>query len=390
MKALNFKPLEALMDHLTSWRIPGNSVVITLNNKEVFSYSSGYASLEEKIPMDRDKIINIYSSSKVLTATAGMQLVEKGLLDLDAPLYDYIPEYREMYLTNGEKAKKPITIRHLFTMTAGFHYDRNVEAFKKSRVETEGRMETLKVIRNLAKEPLMSDPGERYRYSFCHDVLAAVIEVISGKKYRDYVKENIYAPLDMQRSFFHNDDIRHLMAEQYLYENSDEKDIVKLQNDERNGKDGKIVNVGKEVGLIFGPEYDSGGAGVITTVSDYSKFTSALANWGVGQDGERILNKASVELLRTPQLPHTHLYTYHPHPPLLGYAYGLGVRVMEDLALAKSKGRIGEFGWNGAAGSAVIIDPEIGLSVFYAHHMINPQEEYFMPRLRNTVYDCLK
>jgi len=386
---MNFKPLENLLDHLTSWRIPGNSIIVNMAGEDVFSYSSGYASLEGKIPMDSDKIINIYSSSKVLTAVAALQLYEKGEFKLDDPLYDFIPEYGEMYLKNGEKAKKPITLRHLFTMSAGFNYDRNAPAFVKSRLITEGRMETLAVIRNLAHDPLDFEPGEHYQYSFCHDVLAAVVEVISGKKYRDYVQENIYNPLEMKSSFFHNDHVRHLMAEQYCYENSNETDLVKLQNSP-DGDEGKIVNVGKEVGLIFGPEYDSGGAGVITTVSDYSKFTTALANWGIGQTGERILKRETIELLRTPQHPHTHLYTYHPHPPLLGYAYGLGVRVMEDIKLAKSTGRVGEFGWNGAAGSAVIIDPEINLSVFYAHHMINPQEEYFMPRLRNTVYDCIK
>ncbi|MBR5479876.1 MAG: beta-lactamase family protein [Clostridia bacterium] len=375
---MNFKALSELMDHLTSWRIPGNSIVVTKDGKDVFSYSSGYASLEEKIPMDPHKIINIYSSSKMLTCAAALKLYEKGEFKLDDPLYDFIPEYGEMYLKNGEKAKKHITLRHLFTMSAGFNYDRNAPAFEKSRIMTEGRMDTLTVIRNLADEPLEFEPGEHYQYSFCHDVLAAVVEVVSGKKYRDYVKENIYNPLEMKESYFHNDKVRDRMAEQYCYEDGEGQN------------DGKIVNVGKEVGLIFGPEYDSGGAGVITTVSDYSKFTTSLANWGVGANGARILNKETVELMRRSHFNNEHHFKYHPNKALLGYGYGLGVRVMEDLKLSNSSGRLGECGWNGAAGAIAIIDPEINLSVFYSHHMINCQEDYCAPKIRNTVYDCIR
>ena len=386
---MNFSALKNFMDHLTSWRIPGNSISVRMHNQEVFSYSSGYADIEEKIPFDENKIINIYSTSKVLTATATLQLYEKGLFLLDDPVYEFLPEYRDMYLKNGEKAKNAITMRHLFTMSAGLHYDRTVPAFAKAREITSGKMDTRTVIKCLAEEPLCFEPGEKYAYSFCHDVLAAVVEVISGQKFRDYVKENIFMPLDMQNSFFHNEAVRDRMAEQYIFENSDETDIVKLQNTASSHLDGKITNIGKDVGLIFGPEYDSGGAGVITTVADFSKFASALANNGVGPSGARIIAGSTIDLMRTEQLSKEMLYTNHPWPPLKGYAYGLGVKTLADKALSGSTGNLGEFGWSGAAGSTLIADPGIGLSVFYAQHMLNPQEEYYQPRVRNLAYTCI-
>lgn len=194
---MDFTALQQFMEHLTAWRIPGNAVSVCLNGREVFSGQSGYADVEKKIPMTPEHYINIYSCSKVATVTAALQLYEQGRFRLDDPLYEFIPEYREMYVAHPDgvrRAENPITLRHLFTMT-----------------------------------------------------------------------------------------------------------------------------------------------------------------W----------------------------------PQLNGYGYGLGVRTLVDQVASGSTGNLGEFGWGGAAGATVLIDPQIGLSVFYAHHMLNPQESYYQPRLRNVVYDCL-
>jgi len=155
-----------------------------------------------------------------------------------------------------------------------------------------------------------------------------------------------------------------------------------------NKTDGCVINVGKAVAHTFGDEYDSGGAGITTSVEDYSRFVSALANWGVGANGERILAKSTVELMRTNQLNAEQLKNFK-WSQLKGYGYGLGVRTLIDKAASGSTGNLQEFGWGGAAGATVLVDPQIGLSVFYAHHMLNPQEEYYQPRLRNVVYTCI-
>ena len=110
---MDFTLLKDLMNRLTAWRIPGNSVSVCLNGKEVFSYQSGFSDLENRIPMTPDRLFNIYSCSKVTTVTAALQLYERGLFLLDDPLYDFLPAYREMYVKdeNGglTKAKNPIT-----------------------------------------------------------------------------------------------------------------------------------------------------------------------------------------------------------------------------------------------------------------------------------------
>ena len=389
---MDFTDLKDFMDRLTAWRIPGNSISLCMDGKEIFSYSSGYADMENKIPMSPDKLVNIYSCSKVATVVGALQLYEKGYFLLDDPIYEFIPEYK--YVTvkeeNGEirKAKRPITMRNLFTMTSGLTYNSRTPGFDKAREITQGRMDTLTVAKCMASDPLVFDPGDRWLYSLSHDVLAAIVEVISGKKFRDYMKENIFDPLGMNETFYHNEGVRDKMAEQYNFRVSDETDIVKLQMSVHEADGGYHENVGKGVGLVYGSEYDSGGAGITTSINDYSKFCAALARFGLGANGERILSKGTVELLRTNQLSPERLKEYR-WGQVMGYGYGLGVRTMNDKALSGSNGSYGEFGWGGAAGATVLADPETGLSYFYAHHMHNPQEPYYQPRLRNVVYNCL-
>lgn len=388
---MNFDYMKQYMDSLTDWIIPGNSIVVYKDNQKVFSYQSGWSSVEEKIKMNGRELLNIYSCSKVATVVAALQLFEQGKFLLSDPLYEFIPEFRNMYVKqeNGDvkKAENPITMRNLFTMTAGFSYDLELPAFQKARELTGGKMNTVETIRCLAEEPLQFEPGTHWEYSLGHDVLAAAVEVISGKRFSQYMKENIFARLDMQETWYHvTPEQEDRIAGQYLYE-VEEKNFVNLQK-QAVRQEGVLKNVGKAVSYRFGPEYDSGGAGITTSMDDYAKFAAALANGGTGLTGEKILSRATVDFLRTNQLTGSPLLDFN-WPQLVGYGYGLGVRTMIDRAKAGSNGPIGEFGWCGAAGASVLVDPDNKLGVFYAHHMLNPQEEYYQPRLRNVLYACL-
>lgn len=389
---MKFDAMRDLMDRLTAWRIPGNAASIWKDGQEVFSYQSGYADLENKIPMTPDHYINIYSCSKVTTVTAALQLYEKGYFLLDDPLYEFIPAFKEMYIkgADGElkRAENPITLRHLFTMTSGLTYNSNTPAFAKARELTDGKMDTLKVIECLAQDPLSFEPGTKWQYSLSHDVLAAVVEVISGRKFRDYVQENLFDPLGMTKSMYHNEPVLDQMAQQYRYVNSPEQNLVSLQFSGGNTADGYVENVGKRASLIFGSEYDSGGAGITTTVNDYVKLAVALAGGGLGTTGERILSSGTVELLKANQLNDVQLKDFL-RPKWYGYGYGLGVRTLMDKGRSGSTGSLGEFGWGGAAGASVYVDTELNLAMFYAHHMLNPQEDYYQPRVRNVLYQSI-
>lgn len=392
---MDFSNLECFLDDLAERHVPGNAVTVYLGGEKVFSHASGYADLERQEPMTADHYINIYSCSKVTTVTAALQLLEQGKILATDPLYSYVPEYRDMYIKTkqGEsvKAKNPILVRDLFTMTAGLSYDCDTPAFKKARELTGGRMDTDVVARCLALDPISFEPGTHWQYSLCHDVLGGLVSIVSGKKFRDYVKENIFDPLGMDKSFYHlTPEIDSHMAQQYVFvpaQADGEFDITTSQK-KRVISDGRFDILGRRDSGPFGPEYDSGGAGIITTVEDYAKLAAALANFGIGLTGERILSRGSVELLRTNALGETQLKDLN-WPQLTGYGYGYGVRTLMDKAKAGSVGAVGEFGWGGAAGATVLVDPERNLGVFYAHHMLNPKEEYYQPRLRNVIYSCL-
>ena len=389
---MDFSYLQNVMDCLTAWRMPGNSVCVYKGKELVFSYSSGYSDVENRVLMNDGELLNLYSCSKIATVTAALQLYERGLFLLDDPLSSFIPEYKEMYIGKGEnlkKAESEITLRHLFTMTSGLTYNTRTKAFDKAREITNGKMDTLTVARCIAEDPLIFEPGTQWNYSLSHDVLAAVVEIVSGKKFRDYVKENIFDPLGMANAFYHNDGVRHKMAQQYRFEDSGNTLITEVQQNSVTKDGGRIVNVGKENSLVFGSEYDSGGAGITASVGDYALLTQALALGGRGINGERILSDGTVELLKTNQLNESLIKNYN-WKQLRGYGYGLGVRTMLNRAESGSTGSIGEFGWCGAAGATAVIDTAEGVSMFYAHHMLNPQEEYYMPRIRNALYTSLK
>lgn len=384
---MNFEYMKNFMDSLTEWIVPGNSVVIYKDGKKVFEYSSGYSDLEKKIKKTGEEQLYIYSCSKVATVTAALQLYEQGKFLLSDPLYEYLPEFKKMYVKDGDRikaAENPITIRDLFTMTAGLSYATNTPAFEKARKLTDGKMDTRAVIKCLAEEPLLFEPGARWNYSLCHDVLAVLAEVVSGMRFSEYMKKYIFEPLDMNNSYYHTpNDV--IISPQYIYEIQDTKNIVELQQ-----KEHTIGVVKRAYGneLVFGENYDSGGAGIITTVDDYAKFAAALANSGTGLNNNRILSSATVKLMKTNQLNEAQRKTMNWRR-LRGYGYGLGVRTLIDKAESGSNSSIGEIGWGGAAGATIIADTEEKVALFYAHHMLNPQEEYYQPRLRNVLYSCL-
>lgn len=380
---MDFTPLKNFMHHMNDIMVPGNAICVYQDHKLIFSYTTGYADLDKKIPFSCDHALYLYSCSKPSTVTAALQLVEQGLCKLDDPLYAYIPEYANVQVQTEDglrPAKRPITLRHLFSMQSGLDYDRNHPIFQQQR-EKDPTMSTVALVKALAQKPLVCDPGERWVYSLSHDVLAAVVEVISGERFQDYMREHIFAPLEIQTAYHPTEEMRKKMVRQYRWSGGIE-DLVLAQSEGVFNPDGHLEKADLENIFIFGERYDSGGAGLISSVADYAKFADALACHGEGHNGYRILKPETVELLRTNQLINEPALTWRQH---LGFGYGLGVRT--HLPTPEDPYR--DIGWGGAAGAGLIADPDLKLSVFYSHHMLNPQEGYYIPRLREALYKCL-
>ena len=379
---MDFTRLDRFMDELTDTIAPGNDIIIIKDGQTIHRYMSGYADIEKGIKIKGDETYNMWSCSKVMTVTAVMTLYEQGKFNLNDPVWDYMPEFaettRKIEHEDGSveyvKPTEPIRIRHLMSMGAGFEYDLESPQLKELKKTSGGRVPTRDAVREMAKSHLTFDPGEHWQYSMCHDILGGFIEVVSGKRFSDYVKEAITDPLGLCDSTFAAPDERLMsrMARQYGGKN----------------ENGKFVPTDNSVGHRLGTEYESGGAGLTSTVEDYSKFGYALANGGVGLNGARILASRTVDLMRTNAISEQQRKDMS-WGDLRGYGYGLGVRTMVDRIAGGSNGPVGEFGWAGAAGSWVMIDPENKLCAFYAEHTLNNHQDFYIPRLRNIIYSCL-
>ncbi len=378
---MDFTPLRKYQDYLTSWRIPGNDCMVVKDGKEIYRYMSGYADCKKKKKMSGDELYYFWSASKVITCSLALKLHEEGKYVMNDRLSDYMPEFSEMMISkviDGKeelvKAEKPILIKHLFNMTAGFDYNFSTPYVDEVKKKTNGLCPTREVAAAIAKNPLRFEPGEHWNYSLCHDVLGAFIEVVSGKKLRDYAKEVLFDPLGMTDTTYNmpSADKISRFAIQYSY------------RDDLN----KYLPTNNTCGHFLGSEYDSGGAGIVSSCADYMKFASTLANGGTSSNGYRYLSPATIELMSTNTLGETQMKDYG-WGHLIGYGYGYGVRTMIDKAVSGSLSPIGEFGWGGAAGVWVIIDPKNNLSLVYTQHMLNNQENINAPRLRNVLYSCL-
>lgn len=344
-------------DTFLSMGIPGFDLSIYKDGECILRYYNGYSDLDNKVPMNGKEKYYIYSCSKPITCTAALQLYEKGLFSLEDKLSDYMPEFKEMTVKceDGVKqAENPILIKHLFEMTSGFSYDRTTENFEQCKKDTDGKCATREVMKYLAKDPLSFEPGDRWLYGLSHDVLAALIEVISGKNFEEYLRENIFITLGMNDTTFHvTEDIKEQIAPQYLY--------IK--------EHGRVYTIKKENSFILGSDYMSGGAGCVSTVDDYMKFLEGLRCY-------RLLKKETVDLMRKDRLTDWQRRTYVIADT---HGYGLGMRTY------KKDGIFTELGWGGAAGAYLSVEFERGISLFYVQHVLGSPNQPLRERLNSFI-----
>ena len=376
---MDFKRLENLLNSMPEEKtLPGLSCVVYYKNEKVFEHSAGYSDLENKVSMNGDEQYFMYSMTKPITCVAAMQLYEKGAFLLTDPLYEYIPEFKNINVKtkNGiEKSKTPITVEDLFTMSAGFNYDLQSDVIVEAQKKTGGKLTSVDLARALAMQPLDFEPGTHWQYSLAHDVIAALVEVITGERYGEYVKKNIFEPIGMKKSGF--DETKF-----------DIDDFAKHY--EYIAGESKIKNVPLICKFKLGKEHDSGGAGLISTVNDYGLFAKTMTNKGVSDNGERIISKNTINLIRSNFLDENRLSDYSNYCRLSGYGYGLGVRTMIDLAKGGANGSIGEFGWDGAAGSYGLMDPDGGVAIAYTQHVLGKRCVEAHMKIKNVVYSCIK
>ncbi len=340
-----FHKLDKLMDAYLEAGIPSIDISVMQGGREIYRRMGGFSDAARTVPVNGRERYNIYSCTKPITCTAALMLLERGALRLEDKLAKYIPAFGEMTV-RGAAFPRPaigeIRIVDLFTMSAGFNYDLDSPSLRLARAETDGLCPTVETVKYLAREPLSFDPGTRYQYSLCHDVLAALVEVVSGTEFSLFVKQNIFDRLGMTEStLLPSEQELASLAAQYCY----------------NERTGGFDVIGPACIYRLGSRYASGGAGCVTSVNDYMKFLEGLRR------GD-LLSPETVRLMCENRLPAATTREEYDMLPL-GYGYGLGVRCPYGPAPAP------DFGWGGAAGAYLGILPAYNAVFFYAQHVLS-------------------
>ncbi|MGI6496170.1 MAG: serine hydrolase domain-containing protein [Kiritimatiellia bacterium] len=345
--------LDALLDSFVPMGIPGFDCAIARDGEVVYRRFDGLSDREAGTPMNGRERYNVYSCSKPLTCAAALALRQSGAFRLDDPLADYLPEYASMNVLRDGKlvpAQNRITIRHLFTMTAGFTYDTQSPGMAQCFDDTDGACPTREVARYLAREPLSFEPGTNWQYGLGHDVLAALVEVVSGMPFDDYVRKTICRPLGMEHTTYllPMSEFNSLAAQYAVSYYT--PGIVRV------GKAHMNHDISRHSCRI-GALHASGGGGCATTVDDMMRFAIALC------ESEDILSRETIREMATDQLAGPQRAAYWNKD----YGYGLGVRCPRAGDSSRK-----DFGWDGAAGAYFFVDREEHLCGFFAEHVLNP------------------
>ena len=395
-KEMNFQKLKDTLDELVRVEhTPGVDCIVYKEHEQIFRYFTGYRDVENKIKTDGNELYLIFSMTKLITCIAALQLLEQGKYSLSDNISKFLPEFDKMKITkdalkdksdqiatgasageaiesvNDGYAENKITVEHLLTMTAGLDYNLQAEYIKKA--VDGGKTSTREIVGAISETVLGFEPGSRFRYSLCHDVLGALIEVWSGMKLGEYMKKHIFEPLNMNDTFFGvpEDGTRlSRMAARYKFNRDGIPERLPFSNE-----------------FLLSSEYESGGAGLVSSTEDYAVLADAIANGGKAKNGVRILKEETVKLMASNHLTGQAYDDFER--PRKGYGYGFGVRVLLNPEISESNAPAGEFGWDGAAGGIFMIDPVNKISLTYFQEAQSWKRKIqFM--LTNALYESLK
>jgi CubicO group peptidase (beta-lactamase class C family) len=377
--------------------VPGAVLVVARNGKVVYRQAIGYQDREKKLPMKADAVFRIYSMSKPLTSVAVMMLAEEGKIDLMAPVAQYLPEFKDVKVgvektdpatgkpvLSLEAPVRPMTVQDLLRHTSGLVYG----PFGKTLVHQVYNQANLfdpgqtlaEFVTKLSKLPLAHQPGSTWEYGMSVDVLGRIVEVVFGMPFDRFLEERITKPLGMPDTDF------------YL-STSQAPRLAEPQVDPATGKRPEFPPADaltKEKVKWF-----SGGGGLLSTASDYSRFCQMLVNGGE-LNGVRLLSPKTLVVMASDQIPPgasrvSDLAASQDLTPVaeLGQSFGLGFAVRTDVGHSPVSGSVGDYFWAGAGGTYFWIDPQEKL---YAVMMVQKpfmEAGYLRRALRELVYGAL-
>ena len=387
---------DAFQTEVDKGAIPGAVVLIARNGKVAYFEAIGFQNRENKEPMKTDGIFRIASMSKPITSVAVMMLVEEGKIQLLDPVSRYLPEFKGVQVgveklntttgnseLIGEPPRQEMTIQDLLRHTSGLTYG----IFGKSLVKQAyneanlfDRNQTLaEFVSKIAKLPLAYHPGTTWEYSHSTDVLGRILEVVSGVTLDQFLANRIAKPLGLSDTGF--------------YVPNEKLDrIAETQVDPTTGKRWPTIDVAKR------PNWMSGGAGMVSTASDYVRFAQMLLNGGE-LDHVRLLSPRTVAFMTSDHLwpgivfsPVT-LELFEPlgiaPTPKVGQGFGLGFVVRIQEGRNPMPGSPGEYYWAGIWGTAFWVDPKEKLIAVLMMQAAPLQARYYRSLIRNLVSQAL-
>jgi CubicO group peptidase (beta-lactamase class C family) len=381
--------------YLAPGYLPHAQLLVAREGQPVHFSTLGSARAGSAAPLGEDAIFRIASMTKPITSIAFMMLLEEGLVSLDQPVGDILPELAKVAVYEGGGAGAPFRtkaserpmlmldlLRHTSGLTYDFQYRSNVDAAYREQgiVTLRGERPLEALAARLGEIPLEFSPGAAWNYSVSTDMLALVVQRVSGLAFETFLERRIFAPLGMVDTGFHvPPEQQHRMPDAWVL----------------HPKKGAIVydQGGEGSSWAAPPVFVSGGGGLVSTTRDYHRFCRMLLGGGA-LDGVRLVGRKTIELMARNHLPGgsdlaTLSRSMFSEAIYAGQGFGLGFGVNLDPALAMTPGTAGEYYWGGIFSTYFFIDPVERVSMIFMTQLM-PSSAYPVRRqLKAMVYSAL-
>ena len=394
--------LERITDHIernyiASQKIMGCQVAVARHGHLAYQKSFGSMDLERNKPMADDAIFRIYSMTKPITSIALMTLYEKGHFQLNDPISRYVPSWKNHRVwVSGEgeemvteAPKRPVSFRDVLSHTGGFTYGGGLpgvgiqhpvdKIYRELKIRSSGTTDTMEgFLDKLAQVPLLYQPGERWMYSLSTDICGALVEIISGKPFAEYLQDEIFGPLGMNDTSFFvaPDKIDRFCAN---YQRGPDKKL-------------KLIDDPATSDFTKDPAFKSGGGGQTGTTADYMKFCEMLRRGGE-LDGHRVIGPRTLAMMHMNHLAGGKDLTQmaigsFSETSNEGVGFGLGFASTMDEVSTGSLGA-GDYYWGGAASTIFLVDPKEDLTMVFMTQLMPSGTFNFRGQLKSLIYSAI-
>ncbi len=378
-------------------KIAGCQVSVARHGHMAYQKSFGSMDLERGKPMRDDAIFRIYSMTKPITSIALMTLFEQGYFQLNDPVSRYVPSWKNHRVwTSGEgdtsrtePAHRPVSFRDVLSHMAGLTYGGGLpgvgiqhpidQIYRDLKIRSAGTTDSMaEFMDKLSQVPLRYQPGTAWMYSLATDVCGALVEIISGKPFAQYLQATIFDPLGMKDTAFQ-------VA-------LDKQDRFTANYQRGPDKKLKLIDDPATSTYLKEPAFKSGGGGLVGTSADYMRFCEMLRRGGE-LDGHRVIGPRTLEVMHMNHLPGGNDLTQvaiggFSETANEGVGFGLGFASTMDQVKTGTLGA-GDYYWGGAASTIFWVDPKEDLSVVFMTQLMPSGTFNFRGQLKSIVYGAI-